>query len=247
MKKIFVLVFISLHLQFTFAQDKILIHFDRQIGQVTHYYINNPDGIFILDYSGDLKAIILGNFTTEQSIIQAINDKTFNRISKQFVLGNVPLYAYNLREVIYPNDYANIEDAFKNYPTRINGLDIQYYDSYYDDKSVKGRIKKIGQTNISYLKSYYLPDQIKGKIKKIGQIEFELLNEFYRPETIGFIKRIGDVNIKYAHNLLHKELNNKVIQIGQLHISYYDDLGHQNHIGMFKKITGKDNRFLLLQ
>jgi len=247
MKKFIIISLISLFSQFSSAQNKILIHFNQQVGYILHYYITNSDGIFVLDYSGELEAVILGDYTNEIAIMDAINDLKFNRITKQFVLGNTPLYAYNLREIIYPDDYAVKDDEFKNYPIRINGRNIEYFDNYYERKTVKGKIKKIGHTKLSYFNTYYLPDQIKGKIKKIGNIELSLLNEYYRPEIIGFVKKIGSIDIKYARNTRHEELNNKVIQIGKMHIEYYEDYNQQSHLGMFKRITGEDDRYLLLQ
>jgi hypothetical protein len=245
MKKILVL-FIIILTSSSFAQDNIYIYFDSDSGQIENFYIHNNVGIFKLSQSAELESIILGKFKPLQ-ILTAINDYENNRMKKVFSLAGIEMAIYSLREINYPDKYSYLPDFVKDLPNNINGIKIEYYADYYDDETVKGKIKSVGSVKLDYYKDYFLPDAIKGKVRRIAKIKFSLLNEYFRPEVIGKVAQVGAIKIKYYHSYLHEELNGKITQLGNYKIIYFEDEFDNNHYGQFNKMIGNDNRFILLQ
>jgi|GEM_PF-6956117 len=238
-----IVLFLSVIVQ---AQEKIFIYFDSSQAKIGGIYIQEPVGIFKLNAQAKLQAIILGKFTAKQ-VVATINDYERDRIKKVFQIGDIQVATNRLKEINYPDKYTLQEEAYKDLPVSINNYKFSYFDNYYDDDVIKGKVKSVGGVKIKYYKNYYLNDVIKGSVSRIGTISLELLNNYYQPETIALVSQIGTIKIAYSESYSEEKLNGKVIAIGGYKITYFNDVYDQKHLGEFKNISGSDSRFVLLQ
>lgn len=245
MKKIILIITIILSIN-TYGQKNLYAYFDTETGQVAQFYIHNKSGIFILSATATLETVILGYFKSSE-VLDVISDFDHDRIRKVFTIANIKIATYSLSEINYPEKNSYVSDLVKDLPTSINGFSFEYFANYDDDDSVKGKIKSIGGITINYFKDYYLPDEIKEKIAAIGCVKITLLNDYVHPETKGKVSKIGDIPIKYYFSYLHENINGKVTSIGGYKFTYFDDIYDKRHFGQFKKMSGSDHRFGLLQ
>ncbi len=245
MKKNILLLIMLISIK-TYGQQKLYIHFNTDLGEIESFYVHNKAGIFMLSGTATLETVILGNYKSNE-VLDVINDFKRKRIKKVFKIANIQVATYALREIDYPKNNYYLDDLVKDLPTSINGISFEYFANYYDDEAVKGKVKSIGGVKIKYFKDYYLSKKIKGKVSAIGNIKIKLLNDYVHPETTGKVSKIANVTIKYYFSYLRKELNGKVSAIGAYKIIYFDDIYDKRHFGEFKKMTGNDSRFELLQ
>ena len=239
----YIYLFLLLLSTYTKAQEQLYIHFNPQKGKIGNIYILEPSGIFVLNNRAKLQAVIIGKFK-QNTIIPTINDYNKGLIPKRFQTKNIEIYTYQLKEINYANKYP-VDPEFADLPVSINHFKISYYDNYYDDEVLKGKIKSIGKVKLKYFNKYYLDEKIKGSLAKIGTYKIELSNSYYKPESFGYVNKIGSVRIKYSKSHYKEALNGLVTGIGAYKISYFKDANNR-HLGEFKEINGFDNSFVLL-
>lgn len=97
-------------------------------------------------------------------------------------------------------------------------LKVDYHDSGFTDKELKGKIKQIGNYKIEYY-STFDDKTLRGKVKSIGDFKFSYYDVF-------------DAEI----------LREKIKTIDDVKFEYYDQFSSEGDKGKLKKISGGNNK-----
>lgn len=105
-----------------------------------------------------------------------------------------------------------LNEGYKVFLSTNSLLAIDYYDSMFNDKELKGKIKKIGSYDILYY-STFDQELLKGKVKAIGNYKITYYDAFSAKILQGKVKTIGEIKFEYYDDFSPKDLQGKLKKI----------------------------------